>query len=578
MKYYGIYGRVSLAPHNSLGSEELRMAIEAQEVSGQIGLSSYWAMAKRRRWLIFLSIFLCWIIGWIVGRLIPASYVSEAIIGIQQQEVPEQYVEPNVNNSDLQNRVQTMTQQILSRPRLQSTIDRFHLYPETHGLTSLLQPADPVERMRKDIKIELVAPEKTAGRVTPPPTAFKIHYAANSSELAQRVNSELTSMFIEENLKSQQQLSQSTTDFLSSELANARTKLDQQEAKVRDFKAKHFGDLPSQVQTNVQILSGLQGQLQSAQVALDSARQQGLYLQSIQQQYNSAEKEQSTSESSVSSVALEKELINMRVRLADERSKYTEDYPDIVSLKDKIAKMEAMKKQMDEASASRRKSDNPSDKSSDNPSDKSNDNVAAVDEVRPGSLTPIMQIRSQIKANELQTKNFQKRVDDLEEEISQYRARLNLTPETEQELADVSRGYDESKTNYDSLLKKQDQSQLATSLEQRQQGGQFSILDPSSLPDAPAIPIGLICSLGGLALGIFLGFGLAAFGEMTNVRVRQESDLIEILPARVLVGIPHLAVPGEQERRLFRRRLEISVVVGMLLLIVVGNLYVIYKG
>jgi polysaccharide biosynthesis transport protein len=558
------------------------MAIEPQEVSGQIGLSSYWAMVKRRRWLIFLSIFLCWIIGWIVGRLIPASYVSEAIIGIQQQEVPEQYVEPNVNNSDLQNRVQTMTQQILSRPRLQSTIDRFHLYPETHGLTSLLQPADPVERMRKDIKIELVAPEKTAGRVTPPPTAFKIHYAANSSELAQRVNSELTSMFIEENLKSQQQLSQSTTDFLSSELANARTKLDQQEAKVRDFKAKHFGDLPSQVQTNVQILSGLQGQLQSAQVSLDSARQQGLYLESIQQQYNSAEKEQSTSESSVSSVALEKELINMRVRLADERSKYTEDYPDIVSLKDKIAKMEAMKKQMDEATASRRKSDNPSGKSSnnpsDNPSDKSDDNVAAVDEVRPGSLTPIMQIRSQIKANELQTKNFQKRVDDLEQEISQYRARLNLTPETEQELADVSRGYDESKTNYDSLLKKQDQSQLATSLEQRQQGGQFSILDPSSLPDAPAIPIGLICSLGGLALGIFFGFGLAAFGEMTNVRVRQESDLIEILPARVLVGIPHLAVPGEQERRIFRRRLEISAVVGMLLLIVVGNLYVIYKG
>ena len=385
------------------------MAIESQEGSGQIGLSSYWAMVKRRRWLIFLSIFLFWMVGWIVGRLIPASYVSEAIIGIQQQEVPEQYVEPNVNNSDLQNRVQTMTQQILSRPRLQSTIDRFHLYPETHGLTSLLVPADPVERMRKDIKIELVAPEKTAGRITPPPTAFKIHYAANSSELAQRVNSELTSMFIEENLKSQQQLSQSTTDFLSSELANARTKLDQQEAKVRDFKAKHFGDLPSQVQTNVQILSGLQGQLQSAQVALDNARQQGLYLESIQQQYNSAEKEQSTSESSVSSVALEKELLNMRVRLADERSKYTEDYPDIVSLKDKIAKMEAMKKQMDEASASRRKSDNPSEKYS-----KSNDNVAAADEVRPGSLTPIMQIRSQIKANELQTKNFQKRVDDLE--------------------------------------------------------------------------------------------------------------------------------------------------------------------
>ncbi len=415
--------------------------------------------------------------------------------------------------------------------------------------------------------------KKRPGRLTPPPTAFKIHYAANSPELAQRVNSELTSMFIEENLKSQQQLSQSTTDFLSTELANARAKLDQQEAKVRDFKAKHFGNLPSQAQANLQILSGLQGQLQSAQVALDNARQQGLYLESILQQYNSAEKSESSSPE-VSITTLNKELVNMRMRLADERSKYTEDYPDIVSLKDKIAKIEVMKKQMEETNASVRKSDNSSDKST----DKSNDNVAAADEVRPGSLTPIMQIRSQIKANELQTKNFQKRVDDLEQEISGYRARLNLTPETEQELADVSRGYDESKANYDSLLKKQDQSQLATSLEQRQQGGQFSILDPSSFPDTPAIPIGLICSLGGLALGIFLGFGLAALRELTNVRVRQESDLIEILPTRVLVGIPHLAVPGEQERRVLRRRLEISAVVGMLLLIVAGNLYVIYKG
>jgi polysaccharide biosynthesis transport protein len=539
----------------------------------QIDLNDYLEMAKRRRWWVFLSIFLCWTVGWVVGRVIPASYVSDAVIGVEQQVVPEQYVVPNVSNNDLENRVQAMTHQVLSRPRLQSTIDRFHLYPESHGLSSLFQFGDPVERMRKDIKVELLDLEKPVpGRVTPPPTAFKIHYTANNPELAQRVNSELASMFIEENLRSQQQLSQSTTDFLSTELTNARTKLDQQEAKVRDFKAKHFGDLPSQAQANLSILSGLQGQLQSAQVALDNARQQGLYLDSIQQQYNSAEKAEGSSPE-VSITTLNKELVNMRMRLADARSKYTEDHPDIVSLKDKIAKIEVMKKQMEEANASLRKSDNPSDKSS----NKSNDSVAAADEVRPGSLTPIMQIRSQIKSNELQIKNFQKRVDDLEREISEYRARLNLTPETEQELADVSRGYDESKANYDSLLKKQDQSQLATSLEQRQQAGQFSILDPASLPDSPAIPIALMCSLGGLGLGIFLGFALAAIVELMNVLIRKENDLID-LPTRVLVGIPHLAVPGEGGRRVLRRWLEIGAVAGMFLLIVVGNLYVIYKG
>jgi polysaccharide biosynthesis transport protein len=548
------------------------MAIEP-EVSTHIDLSDYLAMAKRRRWWVFLSIFICWTVGWVVGRVIPAGYVSDAVIGVEQQVVPEQYVVPNVNNNDLENRVEAMTHQVLSRPRLQATIDRFHLYPESHGLSSLFVFGDPVERMRKDIKVELLDVDKPIpGRVTPPPTAFKIHYSANNPELAQRVNSELASMFIEENLRSQQQLSQSTTDFLSTELAGARAKLDQQEAKVRDFKAKHFGDLPSQAQANLAILSGLQGQLQSAQVALDNARQQGLYLDSILQQYNSAEKAESSSPE-LSIITLNKELVSMRMRLADERSKYTEDYPDIVSLKDKIAKVEVMKKQMEEANASARNSESPSDKSS----DKSNDNVAAADEVRPGSLTPIMQIRSQIKSNELQIKNFQKRVDDLEQEISGYKARLNLTPETEQELADVSRGYDESKANYDSLLKKQDQSQLATSLEQRQQAGQFSILDPASLPESPAIPIALMCSLGGLGLGIFLGFALAAIVELTNVRIRQENDLMD-LPTRVLVGIPHLAVPGEQGRLALRRWLEIGAVAGMFLLILVGNLYVIYKG
>jgi polysaccharide chain length determinant protein (PEP-CTERM system associated) len=561
---------VSLAPQTFSGGKGLRMAIDPQDDPLK-GIEDYWAIAKRRRWWIFLPAFLCWTIGWGVGRLVPAGYKSEAVIGIEQQEVPEQYVVPNVN-SDLESHIQTMTQQILSRPRLQSTIDRFHLYPPSHGLSSLWEIGDPVERMRKDIKVEVVEVEKpTPGRPNPP-TAFKINYTAESPGLAQQVNQELTTLFIDENLKSQQQLSQSTTDFISSELANARVKLDQQEAKVRDFKARHFGDLPSQVQANVQILSGLQGQLQSVQVALDSARQQELYLESIQQQYNSAEQGKNSPDSLVSIDTLNKDLEDMQLRLADARSKYTEDYPDIVSLKNKIAKTEAMKKQMEEANSSRNR------KKSDKSPDDLTDSTAATEQSQPGALTPIMQIRSQIKSNQLQIKNFQKREKDLELEISKYQARLNLTPATEQELSDVSRGYEESKANYDSLLKKQNQSQLATSLEQRQQGGQFSILDPPSSPDKPAIPIALMVSLGGLALGIMVGFGVAMFMEFSNVVVRQEKDLVGIVPARVLVGIPHLGLPGEQRYRVLRRWIEIGAVVTMIVLILVGNLYAFYKG
>jgi succinoglycan biosynthesis transport protein ExoP len=511
-------------------------------------LEDLFALVRRRRWWILLSIFLCWAAVWSGGWLWPASYESQGLILVQQPQVPEQYVTPNVT-LDLQERVQSMTQQILSRTRLQSVIDRFHLYPPSHGLSSLLQPRDAVEQMRRDIKIDFVESDNAraghAGLM-----AFKIYYSARSPELAQQVNSELTSLFIDENLKAQQQLSESTTVFLDNQLSDARDKLEEQEAKVRAYKAKHLGDLPSQLESNVQILSGLQGQLQTTQRALDGANQQKLYLESLQQQYQSVEADD-----------LNSELTNLR-------SKYTDDYPDIIALKEKIAKREVLRKRIESEIGSKQKSDKPTEKLE----------PGAAEIVQSGSPTTMMQIQSQIKANQLEIQNYEKRQKVLESQISAYQARLNLTPETEQELAEISRGYDESKANYDSLLKKQSQSLLATSLEKRQQGEQFRILDPPSLPEKPSAPNHLLVSLGGLVLGIIVGIVLSAVLELTDVRVRQEEDLEGLVPTRVLVGIPHLVTPGEDRTLVRRRWMEIGVAAGIVILILAGNLYALYKG
>ena len=513
------------------------------------GVGDLWAVLRRRCWWIVLPIFLCWALVWTGSWFWPASYESEGLILIQQQKVPEQYVLPNVTQ-DVQDRVQSMSQQILSRTRLQATIDRFHLYPPSHGLTSLMQTGDRVEQMRKDIKIELVESENKSGAHRGELTAFKIHYSARTPELAQQVNSELTSLFIDENLKAQQQLSESTTAFLDAQLADARAKLEEQEAKVRAFKAKHMGDLPSQLDSNVKILSGLQSQLETTERSLDAARQQKLYLESLQQQYQSV---QGT---------------DLRLELANLRAKYTDDYPDIIALKDKIAQADALKKQIETEIASKKKSDGSAGSAVPPPSE-------------PGqrdSATPMMQIQSQLTANRLEIQNYEKRQKSLEAQIASYQARLNLTPETEQQLADISRGYDESKTNYNSLLQKQNQSQLATSLEQRQQGEQFSIIDPPSLPDKPSAPNHLLVSLGGLALGVVVGLCLCAFIELTDVRVRHEKDLDGLVPARVLVGIPHLGAPGEDRLAMQNRRMGIGIAVVMAVLIVAGNLYAFYKG
>jgi succinoglycan biosynthesis transport protein ExoP len=153
-------------------------------------------------------VFACWAVVWAVSWLVPSTFQSDALVLVEQQKIPEQYVVPNVT-VNLQDRLQSMTQQILSRTRLQSTINRFHLY-QTRRRLAFAQAEDPVEQMRKDITIELVEAPGRAGQLT----AFKIRYSAGTPQLAQQVNSELTSLFIDENLKSQQQLSESTTIFL----------------------------------------------------------------------------------------------------------------------------------------------------------------------------------------------------------------------------------------------------------------------------------------------------------------------------------------------------------------------------
>ena len=527
------------------------------------GLADYWAVAVRRRWAILLPLFFCWFLVWTASWFIPSTYKSEALILVEQQKVPEQYVVPNVTVS-LQDRLQSMTQQILSRTRLQATIDRFHLYQSQRG-PSLLPSGDAVEQMRKDIKIEVVDSAARPGQLT----AFKIDYSAGSPQLAQQINSELTSLFIEENLKLQQQLSESTTAFLQSQLTDARAKLEEQEAKVRAFKATHFGDLPSQAETNVQILSGLQAQLQSAQRGLDGARQQKLYLESLQQQYQSAQASISTDDSSTPSPqALTKELVDLRRQLADARARLTEEHPDVIALKDKIAKTEKLKADLEAEIAVR-----PQTAKSTTAIDS-----GATAEVQHGSTTPMMQVQSQLKAINLEIENYQQHEKDLESQIASYRGRLNLTPQTEQQLADVSRGYEESKANYNSLLQKQNQSQLATSLEQRQQGEQFRVLDPPSLPDRPSAPNHLMLSLGGLMVGAVLGLALAAVLEFTNVLVRQEQDLEGIVPTGILVGIPHLNAPGEDRFNKAFRWVEIGAVSVMALLILAGNFYAFFRS
>jgi len=523
-------------------------------------LREYLAIARRRQWWLIVPLFIGWSVVVMVTWSIPPKYRSETVIIVEQQKVPEQYVLPNVA-ADLQQRLQSMTQQILSRTRLLGIIDSFHLYQSAE------KQSDPdvlVQQMRKDINIDMVQAPGRPWELS----AFKISYSAGTASLAQQVTKNLSSLFIEENLRNRQQLSENTTKFLESQLEQAGKNLAGQEERLRDFKSKYLGELPEQLQTNIQILSGLQARLQAATEALDQANQQKLYLESMLNQYKALHSELSVrrSDSAMSPSTLDQQLEKLKAELADLSSRYTPKHPDVVRLKSQIADAEAMKRQLD-AEVKSAKTDETIENT------KRPNSVADLQ-----AMSPMLQIDGQIKSNALEIANRKQEMRRLEMQIDAYQARLNLTPVREQQLSAITRDHEQSRTNYESLLNKKMQSEMATNLEKRQEGEQFRIIDPPNFPQKPYSPDRFRFSLLGLVIGMFLGLGTTALVELMDQQIHSEEDLLSVTPVPILIAIPLLQTAAEQQKQCWYQRLQLAAALLLVAAIPAVTLISYYKG
>jgi polysaccharide chain length determinant protein (PEP-CTERM system associated) len=523
-----------------------------EQPSNRQNLENYWGIVVRRRWLLILPLFALWALVWAASWFLPAYYKSETLILVEQQKVPEQYVVPNVA-SDLQDRLQSMTQQITSRTRLARIIEQFNLYPDQRRR---LSSEELVDAMRKDIEIELV---QAPGRKDDL-SAFRVSYTCRDPRVAQEVTNELTSFFIEENLEARREQSETTTGFLENQLEEARQSLSGQEEKVRDFKGQHLGELPTQMQSNVQILQGLQARLQGETEALNQARQQKTYLGSLLTQYRSIHAALQKGDGSAETPpAIDEEIARLKQQLAEVASRYTEKHPDYRKLKEQLAKAEAMKQQI----ASEVKS---------KPAQQNNGDLDASELGDSKDMAAMLQIQSQLKANDLEISNRQQQIKNIEAQMEDYQRRINEAPVREQQLADLTRDYDQSRVNYESLLAKKNQSELATNLEKRQQGEQFRILDPASLPQKPYKPDRLLLSCIGLAVGIVVSVGATAAAEVKDDRVYSETDLEGLVTAPVITEIPPLPTPPEESAA--KRSLLLQWLGGIAVLLATGAAFV----
>ena len=499
--------------------------------SGGFDLQHYLGMVRRRHMQFLIPLLAGWLVVWGASWILPSRYRSSTLILVEQPTMPKDYVTPNVND-DLQDRLRSITQQILSRTRLLHIINQLNLYADSHAHAS---PDDQVERMRKDIDIELVRDGE--GRVS----AFNVYYLSHDPHTAQQVTSELTNLFISENLEVRQQQSEDTTNFLESQLETARKTLSDQEEKIREFKGQHVGQLPAQVGSNLQILAGVQSQLQAEEDSLNTAKQQRVYLETLVNQYRSLQGSPKTEGGApVGLPALDAELEKLRAQLADLSAHYTDRHPDVRKVKEQIARTERMRSQI-VADLQSKPSGTPADAAS----------APDAAEMRDPS-SPMAQLQGQLQANRVEIANREQGIKELSTKVTDYQTRLNQEPVREQELSDLTRGYDQSKANYDELLKKKNESAMATSMELLQQGERFRIIDPPSLPLKPDFPNRLKFCLIGLGAGLALGIVVAGSFEMMDDRIYDEKELQKLLPVAVISEIPALGSLADEQ--MARRR------------------------
>lgn len=481
----------------------------------ELTMEDYLAMLRRRLWVIVIPAVLGPVLAYGVSLGLAEQYTSQTLVLVEGQKVPESVVRSIVTDN-LQQRLGTMQEQILSRTRLQPIIEKFQLFKDEWTKVPM---EDLVGRLRSGIRIKPVSSVvRTRGDELP---GFYVYFTANDPKIAQTVCREITEMFMSENLKLREQRSEGTVQFLQTQLDAAKASLDAQDGKLAAFKQKYVGQLPGQEQTNLNILMGLTSQLDAVNTALSRAQQDKVYLEAQLDQQIAAWR---ASQQGTNPQTLEQQLSKAQSDLSALRVKYEEDHPDVRKAKKEI---EDLKQRIAQAVAEGKQT----------PPQKTETSAT----LEPPQIQQLRSNLYQLRANI--TENSRKQ-DQLQQDIKVYQSRVQLSPRIEQEYKELTRDYETALTFYRDMLAKKTQSEMAADLDKRQQGEQFSVMDGANLPEKPSYPNRPLFAAGGFAGGIGLGLGIALLLELRDKVIRSERDI------EFYLGVPTLArVPSVGEAR-----------------------------
>jgi protein tyrosine kinase modulator len=503
-------------------------------------------IAWRRRWFIVIPLVLGVFGGLIYAYSLRAQWRSTALIQIVPQRVPESYVRPTVTTR-IEDRLESIRQLVLSRTKLETIIQEFDLYAgdRQNGLME-----DVVQHMRNDdISMKSVKGD-----------AFQVSYVSEDPRLAMRVTERLAGLFITENMRDREALAESSSQFLESQLEQARLRLQETEAKLAAYRRQHAGELPDQVIANLQGVTSAQMQIQQVSESLNRDKDRRLVLQR-----QIADLSSTPTDAPATAVAgtdgqlgggtAAQQLEAGRIALRNLQLRLKDEHPDVIRMKRLIGELEQKAEQ-----------------------------EALQQPLSPGSnsapLTPAeTQRRNRLRELETELASLDRQIAGKTAEESrlramsgQYQSRVEAAPTRESELISLTRDYETLSRQYASLLSKNEEAKMAMNLERRQGGEQFRLLDPARMPEKPFSPNRPIIILMGVAAGFGLGLALVGFLEYRDRSLRTDDDVVMALALPVLAVIPVMST--KVERREHRRKRFLFSAAGTAALMLMTALFV----
>lgn len=483
---------------------------QRQDTATQI--REFWSTIVLHRWGILLVTAILTAVSIVVIALLPDTYTASTTVLFDPQKLPERYVAPTVTTDPAQ-RVNTLTQEVLGVGRLQQIARDLHL-TDAPGMSV----QDVVDQMRKGILVEM-KPNSEHDM-----NAFVITYSGQDPQMVAAVANKLAQSFIDWDLANREQQAASTAQFMTAQLRDAKQTLDNEEGKINEYKLKHAGELPEQLQSNMQALATLHTTLQSNNEALDRLEQEKTMLTAVPESSrplpaNPSERDR-----------LEIERRALQTELTQLRAQFTDQYPDVVTTRDRL---EAVTKQISE-----------------------------LDPTTSGT-TEVSQSAVRLQIIEHETQRLQQEQQKLIQRINRYQAQVDASPLRGQEIEFLSRNYSNARDQYQGLLDQKFHAEMAMDLERQQKSSRFTV-DPAQVPERPVKPNRLLLLAMMLPLCTLIPAAIAVAGAEFRGTVNSEQTLRSLLPeaTRVVGNIPMIQTPGDMRKR---RRLAMLSLLGSFL-------------